>query len=398
MLLHCDLPVAEPIAHDELGDGTVLSRRATEAVTEQVRRDRNHPSIVLWSAMNELGLDRAGTRDSDVYEQFARTLYAAVTDAAPTRPVIENDWVEPAPDRVFGSPVLTAHWYGRLHADYLVALDDKARRWSDTGRPLFVTEFGDWGLPSMPALTEPPFWDTREIYAAGVAWSRWPGTVSRFITETQRYQGVSDRLQAEVFRRHDHIGGYCLTELTDVPHELNGLLDLQRRPKPAAVTEITRLNQPVLPILALESPVVTAGSVVRAPLFLANDGPALDGVEVQARFGGTAGPTDEALSAFHPGGLGGDEVTTWFTESVSVVGVGRLPGYRAGPVRTVAIIAPQVPGNHDLLLIVRRHGEVIAANRYPIHVVAERSAPYPVRVLGPDATAEVLRELDARPG
>ena len=33
--------------------------------------------------------------------------------------MIENDWVEPDPDRVFSSPILTAHWYGRLHRDYL---------------------------------------------------------------------------------------------------------------------------------------------------------------------------------------------------------------------------------------------------------------------------------------
>ena len=123
MLLHCDLPVAEPIAHAELGDGTQVSTRAVEAVREQVRRDRNHPSIVLWSAMNELGLDGPGSRESSAYAQFARTLYAAVRDCDPTRPVIENDWVEPDPDRVFSSPILTAHWYGRLHLDYLDKLE-----------------------------------------------------------------------------------------------------------------------------------------------------------------------------------------------------------------------------------------------------------------------------------
>ena len=91
-----------------------------------------------------------------------------------------------------------------------------------------MTEFGDWGLPSMPEREEPPFWDPREVYAAGLASSRWPEAIGRFVRETHRYQGISDRLQLEVFRRHDHIGGYCVTELTDVPHEFNGLLDLHR--------------------------------------------------------------------------------------------------------------------------------------------------------------------------
>src|SRR5215216_7298349 len=132
----------------------------------------------------------------------------------------------------------------------------------------------------MPELPEPPFWDTREAYASAVAEMLWPGSVQSFVEETQRYQGVSDRLQAELFRRHDRLSGYCLTELTDVPHELNGLLDLHRRPKQAAVEELKRANQPVLPMLDLRSFVVVAGEVVDAPLHVANDGPAVRDVVV----------------------------------------------------------------------------------------------------------------------
>lgn len=369
MLLHCDLPIAEPIAHGELGDGTLLSRRAVEAVREQVHRDRNHPSIILWSAMNELGYDQPGTHESGEYEQFARTLYATVREADPTRPVIENDWVEPDPDRVFCSPILTAHWYGRLHAEYLDALEREARRWSGTGRPLYVTEFGDWGLPAMPALAQAPFWDTREVYAAGLAESRWPGTISRFLVETQRYQGLSDRLQAEVFRRHDHIGGYCLTELTDVPHELNGLLDLHRQPKPIAVAEMTRANQEVLPMLHLDSLVLVAEQQVQATLHVANDGPPLAGVEVQARLG-----------------------------SSHDVWRGQLPGFAANQVGHLTLQAPDVPGSHDLLVTLHCQGRAVAENRYPMHVVAPPAAPFAVRLVGAGRTAEALARVGARPG
>src|SRR6059058_3291776 len=125
--------------------------------------------------MNELGLDREGVRDWDVYEQFARTLYAAATAADPTRPVIENDWVEPDPARVFTSPILTAHWYGQLHAEYFEKIDAACRRWSGLDRPFFVSEFGDWGLPAMPALDSPAFWDTRAIYERALRANLWPG-------------------------------------------------------------------------------------------------------------------------------------------------------------------------------------------------------------------------------
>jgi hypothetical protein len=398
MLVEADLPVAEPIAHEELGDGTELSRRCTDAVVEQVRRDRNHPSIILWSCMNELGLDREGVRGWPEYEQFARTLYSATVAADPTRPAFENEWVEPDPDRVFSSPLLCAHWYGRLHADYLDKIEAACLEWKGTGRPLYVTEFGDWGLPEMPLLPDAPFWDPRDIYAAGLASTLWPSTIHRFVQETQRYQGISDRMQIEVFRRHGHIGGYCLTELTDVPHELNGLLDLHRRPKPYAVAEVARANQPVLPMLHLDSLVVRAGALLDAPLHVANDGPALADVTVQLRFGGAAAVPRERLGSLDTSGIDLDTLAERFSESVSGVRVGDLPAHQPTAAGRASIRVPTIPGNHDLLLVLRAGDVVLAENRYPIHVVAEPHAPYPVRLLGGGATAAALAGVGATVG
>ena len=399
MLLHCDIPVAEPIAHEEMGSDTALARRCVTAATEQVRRDRNHPSVILWSAMNELCLDRIEARDWPIYADFARTLYAAVAGADPTRPVIENDWVEPDPERVHAADVLTAHWYGRLHADYLDKIEASCTRWAGLGRPLFVTEFGDWGLPEMPLLSEPPFWDTRDSYAAGLAATLWPATVARFVIETQRYQGLSDRLQAEVFRRHHHIGGYCLTELTDVPAELNGLLDLHRRPKPMAVAEMARVNQTVLPMLHLGGLVVVAEDLVHAPVHVANDGPALRDVEVEARFADAAAAcTVDELAAVDASELPPDLVMSRFSDSVWGMRAEELPGWRPTCLGSVALAAPEVPGNHDLVLTLRSEGRVVASNRYPIHVVSRPYAPVPVRTLGGNGLDDALPGVGARIG
>src|SRR5262249_42110292 len=144
MLVHCDIPVAEPIAHAELGFSGEVADRCAAAALEQVRRDRGHPSIVLWSAMNELGLEHEPSRLSKGYEGFARRLYAAVAGADPTRPVIENDWVDPDPEHVFESPILTAHWYGRLSTTYLTDLAAKTEPWAASPRPFLMSEFGDW--------------------------------------------------------------------------------------------------------------------------------------------------------------------------------------------------------------------------------------------------------------
>jgi hypothetical protein len=371
MFLHCDLPVAEPLDHAEMGNDTSLVRRCTTAIREQVRRDRNHPSIILWSAMNEICLSRPELRRSAGYEQFARTLVGEVMANDPTRPVIENEWIEPDPDEVFVSPILTAHWYGRLHRDYLAKIDAAATCWESAARPLFVTEFGDWGLPEMPLIERPPFWDTRAVHAAGLAGSLWPGTVARFVLETQRYQGLSDRLQAEVFRCHDLVGGYCLTELTDVPHELNGVLDLHRRPKPIAVAEMRRANQAVLPMLVLDSLVVAAGQSVEAAVHVANDGPALAGVTIETRFGDFVAPGLDETLAFDASHLSPEEVEARFGESTWAARVGDLPAHATSRVSTMRLDAPVVPGSHDLVVRLSSASGITSENRYPIHVVRE---------------------------
>ena len=364
MLVHSDLPVAEPVDYDEVGPGTALARRCGETAREQVRRDRNHPSIVLWTAMNELGERPIDRSPGGRYAAFARELVATIEENDGTRPVIENDWFEFSGRTVYASPILTAHWYGRLHRDYLDKLERKIVRSYGEDRVLLVSEFGDWGLPEMPELPEPPFWDTREAYAAAVAEMLWPGSVESFVAETQRYQGVSDRLQAELFRRHDRLAGYCLTELTDVPHELNGLLDLHRRPKPAAVEEMTRANQPVLPMLDLRSFVVLAGGAVDAPLHVANDGPALRDVVIDV--GGAA------------------------------VRVGDVAEYSARPAGRVSVEAPAEPGAFEVVLRLSTREAVVAENRYGLRALSEPLVEDDVCVLGGGAAAEALEALGAR--
>lgn len=370
MLVHCDIPVAEPIALDELGPDGPVTEQCAAAASEQVRRDRSHPSIAAWSAMNELGLGDRSAREGPGYEAFARRLYAAVRDADPTRPVIENDWISPDPAHVFDSPLLTAHWYGRLTAPYLAELRRKATRWARANRPLLISEFGDWGLPDLGHDDGQPFWDYGPGLSALIESVPWPGSVAEFVAGTQRYQGLADRFQIELMRQIQGVAGWCVTELTDVPMEFNGLLDLLRRPKEPAAAEFRRATQVICPILVRPHWAARAGGTVEAGLVIVNDGPAVSQADVVVRLGGARwrGRMD-------------------------------LPAHGVAAARPVSLPCAAPPGTLPLEVEVlrrRQHlpalrrGVTIASNSYPVRVVAHPSAgQVPVAALG-EAPADGL--------
>jgi hypothetical protein len=367
MLVHCDIPVAEPIAHDELGPDGPLAEQCVAAATEQVRRDRSHPSIVLWSAMNELGEARPSIRAGAGYAGFARRLYDAVRDTDPTRPVIENDWMEPDPERVFRSPLLTAHWYGRLSRRYLAGLRDRATRWAGTGRPLLLSEFGDWGLPDLGGGDEQHFWRYGAALRALVESTPWPASVADFVAGTQRYQGLADRFQIELIRQVPGVPGWCLTELTDVPQEFNGLLDLLRRPKQPAIEEIRRATQAVCPIVGRPHWAAQADGTVDGELVIVNDGPAISGAELVVKLG-RAEWRDRA----------------------------DLPAHGIAAPRPFHLLCAAPPGEARLELTVQWDGEVLAANAYPVRVVALTApAGTPVAIVGDPRTRDALQAAGA---
>ncbi len=133
-----------------------------------------------------------------------------------------------------------------------------------------------------------------------------------------------------------------MTELTDVPHELNDLLE-SHRPKPSSAATMSRVDPEVLAMLVLDSLVVVAGQPVEAPVHVANDGPALADITIETRFG----------------------------ESTWAARVGALPGHAVSPVSTMALDAPVVVGSHDLVVRLSSASGPVSENRYRVHVVQE---------------------------
>jgi hypothetical protein len=163
------------------------------------------------------------------------------------------------------------------------------------------------------------------------------------------YQGLSDRLQIELSRQVTGLMGWCLTELTDVPQEFNGLLDMYRAEKEPACHELRVATQALLPMLDREHWSAVAGDQFRASLIIDNDGPALARAEVLVTLGGQS-----------------------CSQALDVAAHGRTRA-TAGD-----LTVPADRGTARLYLEVRHGSDVLASNSYPLRVVARRRLRFTV--------------------
>lgn len=257
-------------------------RRARETLAGMVERDRNHPSIGIWTIINESwGIDLT---DASQRAWLAET-YEWLKALDPTRLVVGNsacwgnfhvatdiadfhnyyampdhyhqwrEWMENYAHRPWW---LFAHGY-KDHAAWRDFARDPwhavehpfATEVHQRGdEPLLVSEFGNWGLPDVSKLYDgnngtPPWWfNTGLEWGDGVVYPH--GIESRFkdyhfdrvfpslsaLSEaSQQLQFDALKYEIEQMRRYESIQGYVVTELTDVHWECNGLLDMYRNPK-----------------------------------------------------------------------------------------------------------------------------------------------------------------------
>ena len=235
------------------------ARRMRETMVGILARDRNHPSIIAWTLINE----DWGTRlvENAEHRQWLKQSYDWLKAEDPTRLVVDNSACFPnfhvktdlndyhyyrsVPERRQEWDDITAQF--AAGADWTFSpLGDAERRGDE---PLIVSEFGVWGLPDPSKLrredgTEPDWFETGSLWGDGVAlphgveerfgaldMARTFGSFPGFIEKVQWYQFMNLRYQIEEMRRHPSIMGYVITELTDVHWEANGLLDIERNPR-----------------------------------------------------------------------------------------------------------------------------------------------------------------------
>lgn len=257
-------------------------RRACETITGMVERDWNHPSIIIWTIINEgWGVDLAVNAD---HRSWLVETYTYLKDLDPYRLVIGNspcftnfhvvtdiedfhnyyaipdhyrkwrDWVQTfasRPSWTFAHTYETYETWSTFVRDPWNPLPrmpapEVRRRGNE---PMMVSEFGNWGLPDVAKLYEcyggEPWWfETGLEWGDGVVYPHgieqrfkayhldkvFP-TLSDLAAASQRMQFTALKYEIEQIRRHPNIVGYIITEFTDVHWECNGLLDMCRNPK-----------------------------------------------------------------------------------------------------------------------------------------------------------------------
>ncbi|MBE1876068.1 glycoside hydrolase family 2 protein [Myceligenerans pegani] len=192
--------------------GTEAAAAFEAQLPAMVERDANHPGVVIWGLYNEewgLDWDIPGSPER---ADAARAAYDLLRREDDTRPVVENSgWAHVRTDLV------DWHYY-----------DEDPAAWAAN-----VAALADGTREDFPVRLAPDFLARKALYATDAH----PRTGLPLLNSeygagfTSLERAWHLRWQTQELRRHDRFAGYVYTELTDVEHEMAGLLDADRRPK-----------------------------------------------------------------------------------------------------------------------------------------------------------------------
>jgi hypothetical protein len=179
-------------------------------IEPMVRRDGNHPSIVVWGLYNEewgLDWDVAGVPEK---QDAVRRAFDLLKSLDATRPAVDDSgWSHVKTDLV--------DWH---------IYDETPRGWAEKVRALM-----EGGVTSFPVNLGPEFVVDKHLMAeigAGAP-ADVPNLNSEFgggVTSVDR--GWNLRWQTGELRRHDRLSGYIWTELYDIEHETAGIYAFDR--------------------------------------------------------------------------------------------------------------------------------------------------------------------------
>jgi beta-glucuronidase len=191
-----------------------------QAIRELVARDKNHPSVVLWSIANEPESDTEGA------EEYFRPLFDLARHLDPTRPVgFVNVMLAPhGKCRVsqFGDVLMLNRYYGwYVHTGDLAAAEraweEELRGWAGDGKPIIITEYGADTYPGLHSVTADPWSEEYQV---------------AYLEMNHR---VFDRIDAVIGEQVWHFADFATTAgIMRVGGNKKGAFTRDRQPKAAA--------------------------------------------------------------------------------------------------------------------------------------------------------------------
>lgn len=184
--------------------------------SEVVERDRNHPSIIVWTPFNEANRRKGRER---MYDAALRKIYALTKALDPTRPVHDaSGWTHVQTD------VYSVHDYEQdpvlLEQTYVAGpCDVGATREQFGGEP--GAPYG--GQPYVVDEYGGTWWKDGAELDSSWGYGERPKSLDAALARIVALTGV--------LLNNPHIAGFCYTQLTDIEQEQNGLYTDKRKLK-----------------------------------------------------------------------------------------------------------------------------------------------------------------------
>ncbi|MBN2254045.1 MAG: hypothetical protein JW701_10125, partial [Kosmotogaceae bacterium] len=238
------------------------SEELIEVINCALSRDSHHPSLCLYSIINESwGINQSDKQQvewlKDTYMSFKERFPGIVwvdNSACTGNYHVKSDlndyhFYVSSIDQQDQWDSLIEFYSDNPASFYIDRFKDNAK-----GRPLVVSEFGNWSLPPEKWLSveEIPHWFLHEF--SGVSMTKPYGALKRFkeseLSKEYSYRELFEisvenqlenlNIEIDKIRLCANIRGFVITELSDVFWECNGLLDFDRNFKigPERISEI----------------------------------------------------------------------------------------------------------------------------------------------------------------
>jgi hypothetical protein len=260
-----------------------IDPRCLQEVEEMIRRDRNRPSVVMWTLLNEFS-DTVYFRKKDPSALIAAACRLG-TELDPTRLMTGNSGRgvggETAGNAIFGQgrppvPIQDEHIYLRNFP----SAQELDQRIVSAGRDapglLFVSEFGTSGFPDLDrvlagytdaerALGLEDYVQMKNYRDELVrGWEEFGlerhfGSLAAFYHALGYDQAEMVRLEQRALRLNPRVAGYVITQGADASSEFGGIVDLWREPK-RVYAVYRELNRTRLLVLDTGGTYFTTGS------------------------------------------------------------------------------------------------------------------------------------------